>query len=231
MASPATRILIVDDEPQILKAMRIALKTEGYEPLLAETGEQALDQVALQNPDLIVLDLALPGIDGLQVCRRIREWSQVPIIVLTVRRADDDKVEALDSGADDYLTKPFSTRELLARIRANLRRWQMGQKHEPVFSTGDLIIDFTRRVVTLHGNEIKLTRTEYEMLRYLAQNADKVVTHRQLLREVWGPGFQDEAHYLHVYIGHLRQKIELSPTRPRYLITEPGVGYRLRTSE
>jgi two-component system KDP operon response regulator KdpE len=167
--------------------------------------------------------------DGLELCRRIREWSQVPIIVLSVRHAESDKVKALDLGADDYLTKPFSMEELLARIRANLRRWQMSQQQEPVFTTGDLTIDFARRVVTLGGEEVKLTKTEYEILRYLAQNADKIITYRQLLSEVWGPRYEDEPQYLRVHIGHLRQKIEPSPTRPRYVITEPGVGYRLRT--
>lgn len=223
------RILVVDDESQILRALRIGLVSQGYEALLASNGEEALDQMALHHPDLVVLDLAMPGMDGLELCRRIREWSQIPIIVLSVRSADSDKVKALDLGADDYLTKPFSMEELLARVRANLRRWQLGQQQESVFLAGDLTVDFARRIVTLRGEEVKLTKTEYEILRYLAQNADRVITHRQLLREVWGPEYEDEPQYLRVHIGHLRQKIEVSPTRPRYIITEPGVGYRLRT--
>ena len=222
------RILIVDDEPQILRALRIGLTAQGYDVAEAASGEYALDHLAMHAADLVVLDLAMPGMDGFEVCRRIREWSQLPIVVLSVRSGERDKVRALDLGADDYLTKPFGMDELLARVRANLRRWQLSQQQEAVFTIGDLVVDFTRRVVSRGDEELKLTKTEYEILRYLAQNAGKVITHRQLLTEVWGPGYEDEAHYLRVHIGNLRRKIEPSTTRPRYLITEPGVGYRLR---
>lgn len=223
------RILVVDDEPQILRALRIGLSAQGYEVAQAANGEEALDHLAVHAADLVVLDLAMPGMDGFEVCQRIRQWSQMPIVVLSVRSGERDKVRALDLGADDYLTKPFSMDELLARVRANLRRWQLSRQQEAVFTTGDLVIDFTRRVVTLAEEEVKLTKTEYEILRYLAQNADKVITHRQLLTEVWGPGYEDEAHYLRVHIGNLRRKIEPATVRPRYILTEPGVGYRLRS--
>jgi two-component system KDP operon response regulator KdpE len=223
-------ILIVDDEPQIRRALRVGLAAHGYEVLLAGNGEEALDQVALHRPDLIVLDLAMPVMDGFEVCRRVREWSQAPIIVLSVRRGETDKVKALDLGADDYLTKPFGMEELLARIRANLRRTQSEQQPEPVLTVGEVTIDFSRRLVTVRGEEVKLTKTEYEILRYLAQNMDKVITHRQLLREVWGPDYEEDIQCLRVHIGHLRQKIEPSPPRFRYILTEPGVGYRFRTS-
>jgi two-component system, OmpR family, KDP operon response regulator KdpE len=225
------RILVVDDEPQILRALRIGLSAHGYDPLFASSGQECLELVALRAPHLVVLDLALPDMDGFKTCQRIRAWSQVPIIVLSSYQTEGDKVRALDLGADDYLTKPFGMEELLARIRAHLRRWQAGQKSEAVFTTGDLTIDFSRRVVTVNGEEVKLTRTEYEILHFLGQNAGKVITHRQLLHAVWGPGYQNETQYLRVHIGNLRRKIEPSLTRPRYILTDPGVGYRLQTLE
>lgn len=222
-------ILIVDDEPQIRRALRVGLGAHGYEILLASNGEEALDQVALHSPDLIVLDLAMPGVDGFQVCERLREWSHAPVIVLSVRRGETDKVKALDLGADDYLTKPFGMEELLARIRANLRRTQTAQQPDPILTVGEVTIDFSRRCVTVRGEDIRLTKTEYEILRYLAQNGDKVLTHRQLLREVWGPDYEEDIQCLRVHIGNLRQKIEPSPPRFRFILTEPGVGYRFRT--
>jgi two-component system KDP operon response regulator KdpE len=228
---PGERILVVDDEPQIRRALRSGLTAQGYEVLLAADGEEALDLAASRPVDLVVLDLGLPGIDGLEVCRQLREWSSVPILVLSVRASDKDKVAALDLGADDYLTKPFSMAELLARIRANVRRARAVPQTEPVFRTGDLAIDMARHRVTMAGQEVKLARMEYEVLRYLALNADRVITHRVLLREVWGPDYEEETQYLRVHINRLRRKIEPDPARPQYIITEPGVGYRLRLHE
>lgn len=225
------RILVVDDEPQIRRALRSGLTAQGYEVLLAADGEEALDLAASRPVDLVVLDLGLPGIDGLEVCRQLREWSSVPILVLSVRASDKDKVAALDLGADDYLTKPFSMAELLARIRANVRRARAVPQTEPVFRTGELAIDMARHRVTMAGREVKLARMEYEVLRYLALNADRVITHRVLLREVWGPDYEEETQYLRVHINRLRRKIEPDPARPQYIITEPGVGYRLRMHE
>lgn len=228
---PGERILVVDDEPQIRRALRSGLSAQGYEVLLAADGEEALDLAATKPVDLVVLDLGLPGIDGFEVCRQLREWSSIPVIVLSVRAGEKEKVAALDQGADDYLTKPFSMEELLARIRANIRRARAVPQSEPVFSTGDLTIDMARHLVTVAGQEVRLRRMEYEILRYLALNAGRVITHRVLLREVWGPDYEEETQYLRVHIGRLRSKIEPEPARPRYIITEPGVGYRLRVHE
>jgi len=224
------RILVVDDEAQIRRALRAGLTAQGYDVALVATGEEALDQAALQPPALVVLDLSLPGISGLDVCKQLREWSDVPILVLSARGQERDKVGALDSGADDYLTKPFGMDELLARIRAALRRRVGGQSPAPsLLTVGDVTIDFARRVVTRGGEEVRLTRLEYELLHYLAVNADRVVTHRQILSSVWGPENSEETQYLRVHIGHLRQKLERDPARPVFLTTEPGVGYRFRT--
>lgn len=226
---PDARILVVDDEPQIRRALRAGLAAQGYDVALVATGEEALDQAALQPPALVVLDLSLPGLGGLEVCRQLREWSDVPILVLSAHGQERDKVSALDSGADDYLTKPFGMDELLARIRAALRR-RGAQSPAPVTLTvGDVTVDFARRVVTRNGEEVRLTRLEYELLHYLAANADRVVTHRQLLSSVWGPENSEETQYLRVHIGHLRQKLERDPARPLFITTEPGVGYRFRT--
>ncbi|TAK36826.1 MAG: response regulator transcription factor [Chloroflexota bacterium] len=222
-------ILVVDDEPQILRALRMSLSAHGYEVSTASDGEEALDVMAQKMPDIVILDLTMPRLDGLGLCRRIREWSQVPILVLSVRGSEKDKVLALDLGADDYLTKPFGIEELLARIRAALRRsTSFGKQEEAVFESGDLQIDLARRTVRLRGEEVRLTPTEYEVLRYLVTNSDKVITHRTLLQAVWGPQFGDEAQYLRVFIGQLRKKIEPDPTHPRRIVTEPGVGYRFR---
>ncbi len=224
-----TRILVVDDEPQIRRALRAGLTAAGYDVVLAEGGEEALDQAALEPPALIVLDLSLPDLSGLEVCRRVREWSRVPILILSARGQEKDKVNALDQGADDYLTKPFGMDELLARIRAALRR-QSGERVPETASiaVGDIVIDTARRIITRGGEEVRLTRLEYEVLRYLAANADRVITHRQILSHVWGPENSEETQYLRVHIGHLRQKLERDPARPQFLLTEPGVGYRFR---
>jgi two-component system KDP operon response regulator KdpE len=223
------KVLVIDDEPQIRRALRAGLERNGYVVSPAASGEEGLDLAAMHPPDLVILDLAMPGIDGLEVCRQLREWSKVPIIVLSVREEDRDKIEALDLGADDYLTKPFSLDELLARIRAVLRRAGSAEEPEtPELSAGDLHIDFPRRRVTLAGLEIHLTPIEYELLRALALNPDRVLTHRQLLTKVWGPEYAEDTHTLRVHIANLRNKIEPDPARPRLLHTEPRVGYRFR---
>lgn len=224
--SEGPRVLIVDDEIQIRRFLHISLEANNYEVLEADCGEAALVQAALHRPDVIILDMNLPDIDGVEVLRRLREWSSTPVIMLSVRAADVDKVSALDAGADDYLTKPFSTVELLARMRAALRHVQPSTS-EPVFSAGDIQIDLARRLVTRKGEPVKLTPTEYALLRLLVQHAGRVLTHRQILKEVWGPQYVDETHYLRVYFGQLRQKLEENPAMPRLIVTEPGVGYRL----
>jgi two-component system KDP operon response regulator KdpE len=218
--------LIVDDEVQIRRFLRISLEANKYHVLDADCGEAALVQAALHRPDVIILDMNLPDIAGLEVLRRLREWSGTPVIMLSVRAADMDKVNALDAGADDYLIKPFSTVELLARLRVALRHGQPSPS-VPVFVVGDIQVDLARRLVTNKGEIVKLTPTEYALLRLLVQHAGKVLTHRQILKEVWGPQYVDEIHYLRVYFGQLRQKLEENPTVPRLIVTEPGVGYRL----
>jgi len=226
--SNGARILIVDDEPAIRRFLKTILSAHGYTVFEATRGEEAISQVTAQRPDVIVLDLGLPDMDGVQVTRIIREWSQTPIIILSVRDGEADKIAALDAGADDYLTKPFGSGELLARLRVALRR-AAKNANEPIFQTGALKIDLAKRVVTMDGAEIQLTPTEYDLLRALARDADKVLTHHHLLRAVWGVGYDDEMHMLRVNISNLRKKIEPDATRPRYLVTEPGVGYRLRS--
>lgn len=227
MGDNGPRILIIDDERAIRRFLRTILQAHQYQVFEAETGEEGLALSAQQRPDIVILDLGLPGIDGIEVTRRLREWSQVPIIILSVREGETDKIAALDAGADDYLTKPFGAGELLARLRAALRRVARPAP-EPVFELGPLAVDLTRRQVTLEGQEVQLTPTEYDLLRALVSNAGKVVTHAQLLQEVWGEGYNDAFHLLHVNISNLRHKLEPEPSRPRFLITEPGVGYRLR---
>ncbi len=222
------RVLVVDDEPAILRAVRINLERHGYQVATAETGEQALDLAARHPVDLIVLDLGLPDLDGLEVVRQIRARTSTPIIILSVREAERDKVKALDVGADDYLTKPFGVEELLARIRVALRHAaRPPQGTAAVFRTGDLEIDLELRRVTVGDREIHLTPTEYELLKAFATHPNKVLTDLMLLRQVWGPEYATEAHYLHVYVARLRKKLEADPQNPRYLVTEPGVGYRL----
>jgi two-component system, OmpR family, KDP operon response regulator KdpE len=223
-----TRILVVDDEPQIRRAIRAGLHAHGFEVEQADTGESALDSIALRAPDVVILDLGLPDMQGIQVVREVREWSAVPIIILSVRGDERDKVLALDSGADDYVTKPFGMGELLARIRVALRHTSRQESREPILQFGELRIDFPRRLVTVAGREVHLTPTEFELLTELATNAGKVLTHQMLLARVWGPESAESTHYLRVYINQLRNKLESEPTRPRFIMTEPGVGYRFR---
>jgi two-component system, OmpR family, KDP operon response regulator KdpE len=220
------RVLVVDDETSIRRYLRAALTAQGLIVYEAANGYEALNAVLTHRPDLIILDLGLPDIDGIEVTRRLREWSQTPIIILSVREAEQDKIAALDAGADDYLTKPFGTGELLARMRVVQRR-QITSANEPVFSTGGLTLDFSRRLVLVNEKEIQLTPTEYDILRVLVIHAGKVLTHRQLLRQVWGEGY-DDMHILRVNISNLRAKLEPDPARPTYIHTEPGVGYRIK---
>jgi two-component system KDP operon response regulator KdpE len=219
------RILVVDDEPQILRALRTTLRGAGYEVDTASSAGEALTQAAVQPPDAVILDLILPDGNGVDVCRELRTWTPVPIIVLSAVGEESDKVAALDAGADDYVTKPFSVEELLARLRAALRR--QGPKLDRVLALGELEIDFEKKLVRVRGRRVKLTPTEFALLRVLAQNCGKLMTHRAILHEVWGPSYGRESHYLHVYISQLRRKIEADPARPHYLVTEPGAGYRL----
>lgn len=228
------RILVIDDEPEIGRVVHAGLGSVGFAVEWAANATEGMERVAQWHPDVVILDLALPDVDGLEVCRELRTWSQVPIIVLSVRSDDADKITALETGADDYLTKPFNLGELLARVRVALRHTAQGAGATGVsatFETGGLMMDLERRRIKLDGNEVHLTPTEYEVLKYLALNAGKVVTHRVLLRAVWGPQYENEAHYLRVFINQLRRKIEPDPSRPRFLLTEPGIGYRLRGVE
>ena len=219
------RILVVDDEPQILRALGTTLRGAGYSVETAATAEQALTAAAAHPPEAVILDLVLPDGNGTDVCRELRRWSDAPVIVLSAVGEEREKVAALDAGADDYVTKPFGVDELLARLRAALRR--VVPSAEPVIQLGDLRIDVAERIVTAGGSRVKLSPHEFDLLRVLAQNQGKLLTHKMLLREVWGPSYQVEAHYLHVYVSHLRRKIEPEPASPRYLLTEPGAGYRL----
>jgi two-component system KDP operon response regulator KdpE len=220
-----TRGLVVDDEPQILRALQTSLKGAGYEVDTATTGEQALTAAAVRPPDAVILDLVLPDMSGTEVSKELRAWSTVPVIVLSVVGDEQEKVAALDAGADDYVTKPFSVDELLARLRAALRRAEPSP--EPVLTIGDLRVDLEARDVTFEGKPVQLTPHEYGLLTLLARNEGKLLTHQAILREVWGRAYSDESHYLHVYVSQLRRKIEPDPARPRYILTEPGVGYRL----
>ena len=227
---PGPLILVIEDDVQIRRFLRTTLTSNGYRLLEATTAGEGLKQAGLHHPDVILLDLGLPDLDGLDVTRRLREWILTPIIVVSAREQERDKVSALDAGADDYLTKPFGTSELLARIRVALRhalRAMQGDE-EPVFAVGGLQVDLVHRQVSVDGTEVHLTPMEYKLLTTLVRYAGKVVTRHQLLREVWGPSYAGEDHYLRVYMGQLRHKLEADPTRPHYLITEPGVGYRLK---
>lgn len=221
-----TKLLIVDDEQAIRRFLRTALTAHDYEVHESTNGEDAIVQAINIRPDLIILDLGLPGINGIEVTKRIRGWSQTPIIILSVQDQDSDKIEALDAGADDYLTKPFSVGELTARLRVAMRHMRQDEP-ELVFKSGDLRVDLTSRVVTNQGEEVQLTPTEYDLLRVLIRYAGRVLTHQQLLKEVRGVGYQTETHLLRVHMSNLRRKIEEDPATPRYILTEPGVGYRL----
>jgi two-component system KDP operon response regulator KdpE len=221
------RVLVVDDETSIRRYLRTALTAQGFTVYEATDGQEALNAVLAHRPDLIILDLGLPDIDGIAVTRRLREWSQTPIIILSVRDAEQDKIDALDAGADDYLTKPFGTGELHARMRVVMRR-QITNVNEPIFTSGELTIDFSRRLVTINEKEMQLTPTEYDILRLLVTHSGKVLTHHQILHKIWGEGYTD-MHILRVNISNLRAKLEPDPARPTYIHTEPGVGYRLRT--
>lgn len=227
MKKSGARILVVDDEREILRALQRNLSAHGYEVFTAESGEQALQEIASHRPDLMVLDLGLPGISGLEVCKRVRAESNLPIVVLSVKDSERDKVLALDLGADDYVSKPFGMDEVLARIRVALRHSaQVQVGTEPVFTAGPLRVDFARRAVTVHGVDVKLTPTEYDLLKALITNAGKIMTRQMLLSQVWGTGYGADAHYLHVYVGQLRRKIEPDPAHPRFILTVSGVGYR-----
>jgi two-component system KDP operon response regulator KdpE len=219
------QVLVVDDEPQILRALRTTLRGAGYEVTTAATGEDALAAAAAHPPDAFILDLVLPDAHGAEVLRELRRWSDAPVLVLSAVGDEQEKVAALDAGADDYVTKPFGMDELLARLRAVLRR--AASTAEPVIEVGELEVDLEKRAVTVGGRSVSLTPHEFELLRYFAQNEGKLLTHPMILREVWGPRYGTESHYLHVYVSQLRRKIEADPTRPRYLLTEPGAGYRL----
>jgi two-component system KDP operon response regulator KdpE len=220
------RILVIDDEPQIRKLLSIALNAHNFHFSLAENGVLGIQEVACFKPDLVLLDLSLPDIDGVEVIKRIREWSQVPILILSVRNSDEDKVEALDAGADDFLVKPFSMNELFARIRAALRHITKNYDN-PVLEYNGIKIDCLKRQVFVDGIEVKLTPTEYEILKVLLMNFEKVVTQKQLLQTVWGSSYNMETHYLRIYLRKLRKKIEQDPSNPKHLITESGIGYRL----
>jgi two-component system, OmpR family, KDP operon response regulator KdpE len=226
MSGGEARVLVVDDEPQIIRGLRVILTNAGYRVEEATTKQEALDAVSVRPPDAIVLDLVLPDGDGIEIATEIRRWSQVPIVVLSAVGDERQKVRALDAGADDYVTKPFGSEELLARMRAVLRR--RGEDGEPVVRVGDLEIDLADRSVRRGGEDVHLTPIEFDLISQLAEHPGRLVTHRQLLNAVWGPGYDDETHYLRVHFAHVRAKIEPDPGNPRYVITEPGIGYRLR---
>ncbi len=227
--NPVT-VLVIDDEVQIRRLLRLTLEARGYRVIEATTGQEGLLEAAQHRPDIVLLDLGLPDLDGVSVLKRLREWSHVPVVVLSVRDREDDKIAALDNGADDYVAKPFSTGELLARLRV-AQRHARPASDTVLFRSGHLEVDLTARVVTVKGKEVKLSATEYSLLRLFVRHAGKVLTHRQILREVWGPNHVNHTHYLRVYLAHLREKLEANPARPDLFITEPGVGYRLVEKE
>ena len=222
--------LVIDDEVQIRRLLRLTLEDQGYRVFEAVNGQEGLLEAAQRRPDVVLLDLGLPDMDGVEVLKRLREWSRVPILVLSVRDREEQKIAALDNGADDYVTKPFSSGELLARLRVAQRHGQP-PPDTAVFRSGNLEVDLTARIVKMKGKEVKLTATEYALLRLFVQHAGRVLTHRQILREVWGPNYEEQTHYLRVYVGHLRDKLEVDPGCPALLITEPGIGYRLISKE
>jgi two-component system KDP operon response regulator KdpE len=228
--APKPSALVIDDELQIRRLLRVCLEAKGYRVSEAATGQEGITQAAQYPPDVVILDLGLPDMDGVAVLKRLREWTKVPVVVLSVRDREEDKIAALDNGADDYVTKPFGTGELLARLRVAQRHVQ-SQSENIVFRSGGLEVDLAGRTVTLNGKMVKLTATEYSLLRLFVQHAGKVLTHRQILREVWGPNYTEQTHYLRVYMTHLREKLEAEPSAPTLLITEPGIGYRLVEKE
>ena len=229
MDSQIATILVVEDEPEIRRFLRVTLVNHGYKLLEAAKASEGLDFLLDERPDLIILDLGLPDMDGVEFTKKVREWTKIPIIVLSARSMENDKIEALEAGADDYVTKPFGVLELIARIRVAMRRLEpTSGEEEPVFETGELTVDMAKRKVLLAGEEVHLTPTEYKILHMLVKNADSLVTQKNMLREIWGPGTSNRGHYLRVYVGQLRHKLEKEPARPKYIITEPGVGYRLR---
>jgi two-component system KDP operon response regulator KdpE len=227
VSPPSPVVVLIEDEPQIRRFLRATLGSSGYRLHEATSGEDGLVEAATRQPDVVILDLGLPDIDGLQVIRRLREWSTVPIIVLSARGQEGDKVAALDAGADDYVSKPFAVGELMARLRVALRHAAVGESGEPTFTVAGLRVDQVKRLVQMDGKDVHLTPIEYRLLTTLVRHAGRVVSQRQLLKDVWGPAHTDQAHYLRVYMGTLRRKLEQDPARPRYLLTEPGVGYRL----
>jgi two-component system KDP operon response regulator KdpE len=231
VSEPTPLILVIEDEAQMRRFLRASLTSNGYQVVETDTAESGLAQAAARNPDLVLLDLGLPDQDGLVVTQRLREWAKMPIIVISARGREEDKIQALDGGADDYLTKPFGVGELLARIRVALRNAARGELSSSQLAVGELKIDLVRRQVLLSDKEVHLTPIEYKLLATLVKHAGRVITHRQLLREVWGPGSSDQTQYLRVYMGQLRHKLEQNPSRPQFLTTEPGVGYRLKTPE
>ncbi len=232
MSKSGARIIVVDDEIEILRALERSLTAHGYEVFTASTGEEALESITRYRPDLMLLDLGLPGMSGLEVCKRVRAQSNLPIIVLSVKDTERDKVLALDLGADDYVSKPFGMNEVLARIRVALRHAaQVESGTEPIFTAGPLQVDFAQRLVQVNGQEVKLTPTEYDLLKALIKNKGKIMTRQMLLSQVWGTGYGTESHYLHVYIGQLRRKIEPDPARPRFILTISGVGYRFHADD
>ena len=222
--------LVIDDELQMRRLLRVCLEANGYRVSEAATGKEGIAEAAQHPPDVVILDLGLPDMEGVAVLKRLREWSRVPVVVLSVRDREEDKIAALDNGADDYVTKPFSSGELLARLRV-AQRHAAPASEATVFRSGQLEVDLAARVVKLKGKEVKLTSTEYSLLRLFVQHAGRVLTHRQILREVWGPNYVEQTHYLRVYLAHLREKLEANPAQPELLITEPGVGYRLVSKE
>jgi two-component system KDP operon response regulator KdpE len=227
MSEPHPVVVLIEDEPQIRRFLRAVLPSQGIELFEAETGEQGLVEVGVRRPDVVILDLGQPDIGGVEVVRRLREWSEVPVIVLSARTDEADKIAALDAGADDYLTKPFGVGELLARLRVAMRRATRAEDGAQLFTAGPIKVDLSARRVEVSGKSVHLTPIEYRLLALLVKHAGKVLTHRHLLKEVWGPSHVDDSHYLRIYMAQLRRKLEDDPTQPRYLITEPGVGYRL----
>jgi two-component system KDP operon response regulator KdpE len=227
MSEPKPVVVLIEDEPQIRRLLRTVLPEQGFVLHEAEAGKQGLVEVAVRKADVVILDLGLPDMDGVEVVKRLREWSQMPVIILSARAQEEDKVAALDAGADDYLTKPFGVSELLARLRVALRHATRGPEGSQVFENGPLKVDLGARRVEVNGAEVHLTPIEYRLLSVLARHAGKVLTHRQLLKDVWGPSYVEHAHYLRIYMAQLRRKLEAEPAQPRFLLTEPGVGYRL----